>query len=165
MNAVGLNFHGIHSCILRSMCYTAQEVVFLGKLLELIRKYKGIILYILFGALTTAVNYAVSFPLFYRVGCSAAMSNTVAWFASVLFAFLTNKPFVFESNDWSFKTVTRELADFFGCRLLTGVLETVVVSVLVEIMGPGGFIWKILVSVLVVLLNYIGSKFFAFRKK
>lgn len=136
----------------------------MNKLTELVQKYKRIILYIFFGALTTAVNYAVSFPLFYCVGCSAALSNAVAWFVSVLFAYFTNKPFVFESNDWSWKTVIRELADFFGCRILTGVLETVVVSVLVDVLGPNGFIWKILVSVVVVILNYIGSKFIAFRK-
>ena len=165
MKCRGINFHGIISCILLGICYTVTEVIWLSRLTELIQKYKRIVLYMFFGILTTAVNYAVCFFLLYRVEFTAALSNAVAWFVSVLFAFFTNKPFVFESNDWSWKNVGHEMFDFFACRILTGVLETVTLSILVDTMGLNGFIWKLIVSIIVVVLNYIGSKLFAFRKK
>ena len=98
------------------------------------------------------------------MGFSAAASNAVAWVAAVAFAYLTNKPFVFRSHDWSMKTVLPELAKFVGCRVGSGVLETLILMVTVDILGWNGFVWKLVTSVLVVVLNYFASKFLVFRK-
>lgn len=134
------------------------------KIRGLLVRYWDIVTYLVFGVLTTVVNYIVYLPLF-AMGFSAAASNAVAWVAAVAFAYLTNKPFVFRSLDWSMKTVLPELAKFVGCRVGSGVLETLILMVTVDILGWNGFVWKLVTSVLVVVLNYIGSKLLVFTKK
>ena len=81
------------------------------------------------------------------------------------FAFVTNKPFVFRSYDWSAKVVLPELAKFLGCRIGSGVLETAILFVTVDLLKWDSNLWKIVTSVLVVILNYVGSKLLVFRKK
>lgn len=124
-----------------------------------------IVTYLFFGVLTTIVNFVVYFPLYNMVGFSAVLSNAIAWVAAVVFAFLTNKPFVFKSYDWSAKTVIPELVKFFGCRITSGLAESAIILVTVDLMFWNGNLWKILTSVLVIVLNYIGSKVFVFRRK
>jgi len=137
----------------------------LHKIEALIRKYWDIIAYLVFGGLTTVVNYLVYLPLYNYMQVSAAASNVVAWCAAVVFAYLTNKPFVFKSHDWSRKTVVPELIKFVGCRVGSGVLETLIIFVTVDLLAWNGNILKLITSVLVVVLNYFGSKLFVFRKK
>ena len=81
---------------------------------KLIRKYWDILSYLFFGVLTTAVNYVVYLPCYNVLGLSAAVSNMIAWVVAVAFAYLTNKPFVFKSHDWSWKTVGPELDLLLG---------------------------------------------------
>ena len=120
--------------------------------------------YLVFGVLTTVVNYLVYLPLYNILGLSAAVSNCVAWVISVAFAYLTNKPFVFKSHDWSAKTVVPELTKFLGCRLGSGLLETAIIFLFVDLLHFDGNILKLITSVLVVVLNYIGSKLLVFKK-
>jgi putative flippase GtrA len=127
-------------------------------------KYKDILAYLVFGVLTTAVNYLVYFPCYNWLGWSAGLSNVLAWVIAVVFAFLTNKPFVFKSHDWSWKTVWPELSKFLGCRIGSGVLETAILLLCVDMLGWNGNVWKLITAVLVIVLNYIGSKFFVFKK-
>ena len=131
---------------------------------KLIEKYWGIISYLFFGVLTTLVNYAVYLPCYNLLGWSAALSTAVAWVVAVAFAYLTNKPFVFKSHDWSAKTVLPELAAFVACRVGSGLLETAIMFVTVDILGWNGNWMKLIVSALVVILNYVGSKLFVFKK-
>ena len=128
-------------------------------------KYSDAIPYLIFGVLTTVVNYLVYIPVFNRTGLSATVSNTVAWVAAVAFAFLTNKPFVFKSHDWSWKVLGPELAKFVGCRIGSLLAENVIIFVAVDLLQGNGNLWKLLTSVLVVILNYFGSKLLVFRKK
>ena len=134
------------------------------KLKKISGKYWEIIVYLAFGVLTTLTNFLVYFPLLNLAGFSAAISNAIAWFAAVVVAFVTNKAFVFESNIWSLKVVAQELAKFLGCRIGSGVLETLLLALTVDLFQWDGNVWKLLTSVLVVILNYIGSKLFVFRK-
>ena len=131
---------------------------------ELIQKNRDILLYLVFGVLTTLVNYIVYFPCCY-MGIPASVSNILAWVVSVLFAYVTNKPFVFRSKDWSMKTVVPEAARFFGCRIGSGALESAILFVTVDLLHWNSASWKIFTSVLVVVLNYVGSKLLVFRKK
>ena len=131
---------------------------------KLIEKYWDIISYLFFGVLTTLVNYAVYLPCYNLLGWSAALSTAVAWVVAVAFAYLTNKPFVFKSHDWSAKTVLPELAAFVACRVGSGLLETAIMFVTVDILGWNGNWMKLIVSALVVILNYVGSKLFGFKK-
>ena len=131
---------------------------------RLIVKYWDVLSYLFFGGLTTVVNYAVYLPCFNLLGMSAAVSNVIAWAVAVLFAFLTNKPFVFKSHDWSAKTVWPEFIKFVGCRIGSGVLETAIVFVTVDLLYWNGNWMKLATSVLVVILNYFASKLLVFRK-
>lgn len=141
----------------------------LGKIHAIITKYYDLIAYLFFGALTTLVNYAVYLPCYNWLGWSATLSNVIAWVAAVAFAFLTNKPFVFKSHDWSAKTLWPELTKFVGCRLGSGALETLIIFVAVDCLRPEDALWgnvvKLITSVLVVIVNYVGSKLLVFRKK
>lgn len=132
---------------------------------KLIEKYRDIISYLFFGVLTTAVNYVVYLPCYNIFGLSAALSNAVAWVAAVAFAYLTNKPFVFKSHDWSMKTVLPELTKFIACRVGSGVLETAILLITVDWFSWDGNAMKLIASVLVVILNYVGSKLLVFHKR
>lgn len=134
------------------------------KIMELVKKHWDIVSYLVFGVLTTVVNYAVYLPCYNLLGLSAAVSNVIAWVAAVAFAYLTNKPWVFKSHDWSAKVVIPELAKFVACRVGSGVLETGIIFVFVDLMGLDGNVFKLITSVLVVILNYIGSKLLVFKK-
>ena len=136
----------------------------MDKLRQLIKKHWDILAYLFFGGLTTLVNFLVYAPLFYWIHLSAALSNVLAWVVAVAFAYLTNKPFVFKSHDWSAKTVFPELGKFVGCRIGSGLLETAVLALTVDVLAWNGILMKVLVSILVVVLNYIGSKLLVFRK-
>lgn len=137
----------------------------IDKIRALIEKYWDILTYLVFGVLTTVVNYAVYLPAYNLLGLSASVSNCVAWVVAVAFAYLTNKPFVFKSHDWSKATVIPELTKFVSCRIASGAMETVILLVTVDILGWNGNIWKLLTQVMVVVLNYVFSKLIVFRKK
>lgn len=132
---------------------------------KLLAKYRDAIVYLIFGVLTTVVNYLVYLPCYNLLGISSAVSNVIAWAAAVLFAFVTNKPFVFRSHDWSRAVVIPEFVKFVGTRLGSGGIETAILLLSVDILGWNGNVWKLLTSVIVVVLNYIGSKWLVFRKK
>ena len=135
------------------------------KLNAWIKEHRELVLYVLFGAATTLVNYIVYFPLYNWLKCSGTVSNIIAWIVAVAFAYLTNKPFVFQSNDWSFKTVISELLKFVGCRAGSGAIETILIFITVDSLGWNGNILKVLISIIVVILNYIASKWFVFREE
>ena len=134
------------------------------KLRNLIGKYWDVLVYLVFGVLTTVVNYVVYLPVYNLLGFPASVSNVIAWAAAVAFAYLTNKPFVFRSHDWSLKTVLPELTRFVGCRVASGAMETMILFVTVDLLHWNGNIWKLLTSVLVVILNYFASKLLVFKK-
>ena len=134
------------------------------KLIELVRKYYDILAYLFFGVLTTVVNYLIYLPCYNMLHLSASVSNVIAWIFAVVFAYLTNKPFVFGSHDWSAKTVIPEFGKFVGGRVASGLMETVIIFLTVDLLHWDGNIMKLVTSVLVVILNYITSKFIAFRK-
>jgi len=136
----------------------------LNKLKSLITTHYDLLIYLIFGVLTTVVNYLVYLPCYNLLHFSASLSNAIAWVGAVAFAYLTNKPFVFKSHDWSAKTVLPELARFLSCRIGSGAAETLTLLLTVDILGWNGNVWKLATSVLVVLLNYVGSKLFVFKK-
>ena len=135
------------------------------RLKDLLLKYYDLITYLVFGVLTTLVNYIVYYPCLNLLRLSASVSNVIAWVFAVVFAFLTNKPFVFRSHDWSAKTVIPELTKFVGCRVGSGAMETAILFVAVDLLHWNGNLWKIVTSVLVVIVNYVASKLLVFRRK
>ena len=134
------------------------------KLLELYHRYEDVVSYLFFGVLTTIVNYLVYLPCYYWLGLGGTVSNVIAWVLAVAFAFLTNKPFVFKSHDWSAPVVLPELGKFLGCRVGSGVLETAIIFVTVDLLNWNAAWMKLATNVMVVILNYFGSKLLVFRK-
>ena len=134
------------------------------KIKKLVQKHWDILSYLFFGGLTTVVNYLVYMPCYNLLNLSAAVSNAIAWAVAVAFAYLTNKPFVFRSHDWSMKTVVPELTKFVTCRIGSGLLETGILFLCVDLWAWNGNVWKLITSVLVVILNYIASKLLVFKK-
>lgn len=135
------------------------------KIRTLLNPYADIIFYLFFGGLTTLVNFLVYFPLYNWLGFSGLLSNVIAWVAAVAFAFVTNKPFVFKSHDWSKDVVMTELSKFVGCRIASGLLESFAIWLFVDMLNRDGNWVKIIVSILVVILNYVFSKSIVFKKK
>ena len=131
----------------------------------LLQKYRGLILYGVFGALTTAINIA-AYALCYRVlGVPNVPSNIVAWIVAVLFAFITNKLYVFESKSLERGTVLRELTTFVTARLATGLMDLAIMFVGVDVLHGPDLLIKVGSNVLVIILNYVLSKLVVFRKK
>lgn len=137
----------------------------MSKLYAFVKKHRDILLYLIFGALTTAVNFLIYIPLHHVLGWSAASSNVLAWIAAVVFAFLTNKPFVFRSHDWSRTVVLPEFTKFVGSRILSGLLETAWVVLTVDFLHWHGVIMKIIASVFVIIFNYVASRWVVFSRK
>lgn len=138
---------------------------------ELFKKYKEIIMYLIFGVTTTLVNWVVYTPMVNLLSVNETAANAVAWFVAVLYAYITNKLFVFESKSWKASVLLREIISFFGARVASGVFEIFLPGLLIKLglghsfFGIKGGVAKIVVSVLVIVLNYIFSKLFVFRKK
>lgn len=130
-----------------------------------IKKHIDIVSYLFFGVLTTAVSFAIYFSVYRCTHFSAAWSNVIAWAGAVLFAFLTNKPFVFQSRDWSAAVVWPELGKFVVSRLLSGLLETVILAATVDWLHLHNFGMKVAASVIVVIFNYFASKLIVFRSR
>ena len=135
----------------------------MNRLYSFIRKHKDIIIYLFFGGLTTLVSFAVYFSVYRYLSLSAGWSNVISWICAVVFAFVTNKPFVFHSYDWSVSAALPELGKFVGSRLLSGLLETAVLAVTVDLLHLHNLAMKLIASVIVVILNYVFSKLIVFR--
>lgn len=130
---------------------------------KLLDKYKSIILYVLFGGLTTLINIVVYYICSYSLSFHTIMSNVIAWILSVLFAYITNKIWVFESHIFDMRGLLKEILSFFGCRMATGILDIIVMYVFVDIWLFPGMVMKCLSNILVIVINYIASRLFIFN--
>lgn len=130
---------------------------------EKLEKYKMIILYIVFGVLTTIINLVVYWVLYEQCKWTNIASNIVAWIFAVIFAFITNKSFVFKSKGWTFQIVLIELWKFIICRLTTGVLDLVIMYIGVDLLHGPSLVLKIASNVIVIIFNYVASKMIIFE--
>lgn len=141
-----------------------KEREMVEKALELYRKYREMILYLIFGGLTTLVNIFSYFVLTDVGKIQYLVSTAIAWVLSVLFAYFTNRVWVFRSTASGAKAIAREMGSFFGCRLLSGVIDMGIMFVCVSVLGLPDKVIKILANVVVIILNYLFSKLFIFKK-
>lgn len=128
-------------------------------------RYRDVLLYLIFGGLTTLVNYLIYFPLHHYCSFPASVSNILAWVGAVIFAFLTNKPFVFQSLDWSKNVVLPELGKFVGSRVVSGLLETGFIALTVDMLKWHSLAMKLIASIAVIVINYVASRWLIFKKK
>lgn len=122
------------------------------------------ITYIIFGVLTTAVDW-VTYAVLWGVGTDYRVSTAASWAAAVLFAFVTNKLFVFRSMELRPQYLWKEFTAFVAARAATGVFTMAAMIVMVDGLRWHEFIGKIMVSAISLALNYIFSKWFIFKKK
>lgn len=140
------------------------------KACKLYHTYKEAIDYLFWGGMTTVVSWG-SYSLFVLLGTGVFWGNVLSWVCAVLFAFVTNKLWVFNSKSWEGSVLFPELTKFLSSRVATGIFEMIAVPALVAIglnqtiFGIDGMVSKVLVSVIVVILNYILSKLFVFKAK
>ena len=132
---------------------------------QLLRKYKQPILYLFFGVCTTAVNIVTYYISAHILSLSVILSTCLAWVISVIFAYLTNKWWVFESKSLRLKAVVQEFLSFTGCRLFTGACDLLIMFIFVDCLGVNDLFVKITSNALVVVLNYIFSKMIIFKRK
>lgn len=137
-------------------------------------KYREQLAYLFFGGVTTAVNLVIYAGLHTLMGVGSDLSNLIAWAAAVLVAYVTNRKWVFRSRTRG-AAMLREMGGFVAARVATGVMDMAIMHVAVEVLGPrlfpgpGRALWdigcKVATNVLVIVLNYVFSKLFIFKKR
>lgn len=131
---------------------------------NMIQKYRAVILYLMFGVLTTCVNVITYWLMAHAWKIPTLLSTTIAWIIAVLFAYLTNRKWVFKSKASEKGSIIREIISFFTCRFVTGIMDLGCMLLLVDIMHFHDIIIKFVSNVLVIILNYITSKLIIFKK-
>ena len=126
-------------------------------------KIKEVIWYGFFGVLTTLVNI-ISFYFLDKTGMNVYLNNFIAWFLSVLFAFITNKLYVFNSKSLDKKVVIKEICSFFFFRILSLGIDMAGMYICISLLNIGKMISKIIMNIIVIVANYIFSKIFIFKK-
>lgn len=132
---------------------------------KLMKKYRSFIAYAVFGVMTTVVNIAVFHFCYENAELNNMFSNVLAWVAAVVFAYLTNKVWVFDSHSWAWEDLKREISAFVGCRVATLLVDLAIMYVSVDMMHFPATLMKVLSNVIVIILNYVFSKLIIFKKK
>ena len=124
---------------------------------SLIIKYKELITYGIFGVATTVVNF-VTFKLASMVLGEELylLSNVIAWVTCVIFAYITNKLWVFESKRTGSKII-KECIIFFSCRMLTGIFDLLIMYYAVDVFEFDAYLWKLISNIAVIVLNYLAG--------
>ena len=134
------------------------------KIIELYKKYQEIIKYLIIGVLTTIINY-VAFAIFVKIlNIDMHISNIVAWIVSVIFAYFTNKLFVFESKSFKIQVIGKEIFTFGVARIFSLLLEEAILYIFVNLLNMNQMIIKLVANIIVIIVNYILSKYIIFRK-
>lgn len=121
--------------------------------------------YLIFGVLTTVINIAICGLCYDYLHWNVIVANTAAWTVAVIFAFITNKLFVFKSKSFEANVFWRELVTFLVARLLSLGIDDFGMWLLVDIFHGNVWIAKIIMNVIVVIINYVLSKLIIFKKK
>lgn len=133
------------------------------QLIKQVQKYRPLIVYGVFGVLTTIVNIAAYYACYHVLEMPNLPSTAAAWLLAVIFAFMTNKIWVFDSRSFASKILIRELTAFFSCRLLTGLLDMLIMFIAVDVMAWNELLWKAFSNALVIILNFAASKLIIFK--
>ena len=134
------------------------------KLKQLWKKHKELILYVFFGGCTTLINIISYFACRELMHLPVVPADVLAWLVSVIFAYVTNKLFVFESKSWRLMLVLKEGAAFLAARVFSLGVDVAMLYVTVTVLGWWELPMKILANVVVIVINYIFSKWIIFRK-
>ena len=128
------------------------------------KQYKELILYVIFGGCTTLINIVVYFLCRRWLQVPVVPADVLAWFISVVFAYVTNKLFVFESRSWRAAAVIKEAAEFLAARVFSLGVDVALLYVTVQLLGWWELPMKVAANVVVIIINYVLSKWIIFRK-
>lgn len=143
----------------------------MGMVKDLFDRYREIIMYLIVGAGTTIINWGSYYILADFLNFELNIANITSWIISVTFAFFTNKLYVFQSMRLDLRTTAKEFSAFIGSRIFTGIVAWILFPILLYlgvdnlIVDTPGMLAKIITSVVEIVLNWILSKYFVFRKK
>lgn len=148
------------------------------------KKAKELIMYVIFGVITTVVSWGAYTIFINACKMPVFWANVLSWICAISFAYVTNKLWVFESKSWSGKIIIKEIITFVASRGVTGVIEIVAVPILVKlsfdsifynmlekmnisakILFTDGIYSKITISFIIVILNYVFSKLIVFKNR
>ena len=136
----------------------------MGKISKIYIKYREVILYLVFGILTTVVSISSYYVCSEILNIHYLVSNIISWVLAVIFAYFTNRVWVFESKSENISDILKEMFTFVNCRLLSGVIDMATMFVLVGAMHINDMYAKIFTQFIVVILNYVLSKLIVFKK-
>lgn len=132
------------------------------KVIDLYKKYEEIINYLIVGGMTTLVSISI-YALFTKCfHINYMIANVISWIISVLFAYVTNRIFVFKSKS---ENIVLEIYQFFKYRIFSFLIEIFLMYVFVELINIDDMISKVIVQIIVIVLNYVFSKLFVFKKE
>ena len=150
-------------CVIGIENLISERVVKKQVITNTYKKYKTQIMYMIFGAVTTVVNVVAYHLLCNILSVPNVAGTIIAWFVSVIVAYITNKIWVFESKSLEISVLTKEMSTFFSCRFATGILDVVIMWIGVNLLLLPSVPIKILSNIIVIILNYILSKIFIFK--
>lgn len=126
--------------------------------------HKEVLLYVLFGGLTTVISI-LSFTLAYEFCViNEHIANIMSWILAVTFAFITNRTWVFKGSADNNATVFKQALSFYAGRVFTLLVEEVVVFVFITWLGFSALLVKVATQAIVLILNYVISKYYVFNK-
>ncbi|MBQ4425799.1 MAG: GtrA family protein [Lachnospiraceae bacterium] len=137
------------------------------RLTELSKKYvnRETVSYLIFGVLTTLVDWVIFTALVKLAGMNHLIANIISTASAIVFAFFTNKRYVFQSLDYSAKTIVPEFIKFVGSRLFTFGVQELLLYLTVDLLGLPPVLMKMITSAVVIILNYFFSKLLIFVRK
>lgn len=121
--------------------------------------FRQLILYGIFGVITTLINIVAYWAVSRLFGLSVVTSTVIAWLVAVFFAYWSNRKFVFESKNTSIVAIFFEAVYFFGARIATGVFDVAFMYVFADVLRLNDVVIKVVSNFIVVILNYVASKF------
>ena len=142
----------------------------INKCLDIYKKNEEIIIYLIMGVLATIVNIGVKYALLFTIldpkdAFELQIAVIISWIAAVLFAYTTNRKFVFKSKE---KNILKEFSSFIVARIITLIMEMIIMWFFITFLKLNTnlwvAIWTIIAQALVIILNYIFSKLFIFKK-
>ena len=134
-------------------------------IIKLYRKYEEGISYLFWGGVTFVLSMVLFYLLAVKMDIYEQVSNVLSWVICVVFAYLTNRTFVFKSKVKGFKNIFVEFKDFISARVLTLVAENILLFILIDLLTMNNMVAKLIGQVMVIVSNYFLSKLWIFKKK
>ncbi|AFT80933.1 GtrA family protein [Leuconostoc carnosum] len=132
--------------------------------MQRINRYRTVMLYLIFGVLTTIINI-LSYYMLLEWHANIQVAVVISWLLSILFAYSTNKIWFFQSSSQSFRGIIREMSLFFSARVITLLVEMIIIWFGVQLLRQNPIVWKVIDNIVVVLVNYIFSQRVIFQTK